>query len=84
MIGGVLKQRQCLFAILSTLFGAYNLRYYDAWLEAEMEKLESFLEYLFEEGLVTDGAMAQNLGQMEDFWNVRELCNPASAATGTF
>ena len=50
----------------------------------DMEKLESFLECLFEEGIVTDGAMAQNLGQMEDFWNVRELCNPASAATGTF
>lgn len=48
----------------------------------DMEKLESFLECLFEEGLVTDGAMAQNLGQIEDFWNVRELCNPASAATG--
>ena len=50
----------------------------------DMEKLESFLEVLFEEDLVTDGAMAQNLGQMEDFWNVRESCNPASAATGTF
>jgi FAD/FMN-containing dehydrogenase len=50
----------------------------------DREKLESFLELLFEEGLVTDGAMAQNLSQIEDFWNVRELCNPASAATGTF
>lgn len=49
----------------------------------DREKLEFFLEYLFEEGLVTDGVMAQNLGQIEDFWNVRELCNPASAATGT-
>jgi len=48
----------------------------------DREKLESFLECLFEEGIVTDGAMAQNLGQIEDFWNVRELCNPASAATG--
>lgn len=48
----------------------------------DMEKLESFLEVLFEKDLVTDGAMAQNLGQMEDFWNVRESCNPASAASG--
>jgi len=48
----------------------------------DMEKLETFLEYVFEEGLVTDGALAQNLGQIEDFWNVREMCNPASAATG--
>jgi hypothetical protein len=36
----ILSQRQCLFAILSTFFGAYNLRYYDAWLEAEMERLQ--------------------------------------------
>ncbi len=50
----------------------------------DMEKLETFLEYVFEEGLVTDGALAQNLGQIEDFWNVREMCNPASAATGKF
>ncbi len=50
----------------------------------DMEKLESFLECLFEKGFVTDGAMAQNLGQIEDFWKVRELCNPASAASGKF
>ena len=50
----------------------------------DIEKLESFLEYLFENNLVSDGVMAQNLGQIEDFWNIRELCNPASAATGMF
>jgi len=48
----------------------------------DREKLELFLEHLFEGGLVINGAMAQNLGQIEDFWNIRELCNPASAATG--
>jgi FAD/FMN-containing dehydrogenase len=50
--------------------------------EHDREKLESFLECLFEDGRVIDGAMAQNLSQLETFWNVRELCNPASAATG--
>lgn len=48
----------------------------------DMAKLESFLECIFEEGLVTDGVMAQSLGQIEDFWNIREHCNPSSAATG--
>eukprot|EP00536_Pseudo-nitzschia_multiseries_P015538 jgi/Psemu1/263030/estExt_Genewise1Plus.C_9060007 len=45
-------------------------------------KLESFLEFIFEEGLVTDGVVAQNLGQIEDFWSIREHCNPSSAASG--
>jgi len=48
----------------------------------DMLKLESFLECVFEEDLVTDGVMAQNLGQIEDFWKIRESCNPESAATG--
>ncbi|VEU45049.1 unnamed protein product [Pseudo-nitzschia multistriata] len=48
----------------------------------DREKLESFLECIFEEGLVTDGVVAQNLGQIEDFWKIRELCNPSSAASG--
>ena len=50
--------------------------------EHDKEKLEAFLECLVEKDLVIDGVMAQNLSQIEDFWNVRELCNPASAATG--
>jgi FAD/FMN-containing dehydrogenase len=48
----------------------------------DREKLESFFESIMEEGLVVDGVMAQNLGQIEDFWKIRELCNPATAATG--
>lgn len=48
----------------------------------DKEKLESFLECIFEEGLVIDGAVAQNLGQIEEFWKIRELCNPSSAASG--
>ena len=77
--------------IPSSTCSATSDEHYSILLEAhgsnydhDREKLESFLELLFEEGLVTDGAMAQNLGQIEDFWNVRELCNPASTATGTF
>jgi FAD/FMN-containing dehydrogenase len=49
----------------------------------DREKLESFFECIMEEGLVVDGVMAQNLGQIEDFWKIRELCNPATAAMGT-
>lgn len=48
----------------------------------DQEKLESFLECIMEKGLVVNGVMAQNLGQIEDFWKIRELCNPATAATG--
>jgi len=53
-------------------------------LDHDRAKLETFVEYVFEKGLVIDGTMAQSISQIEDFWNVRELCNPASAATGTF
>jgi D-2-hydroxyglutarate dehydrogenase len=49
----------------------------------DREKLESFFECIMEEGLVVDGVMAQNLGHIEDFWKIRELCNPATAAMGT-
>eukprot|EP00535_Pseudo-nitzschia_heimii_P006278 CAMPEP_0197194202 /NCGR_PEP_ID=MMETSP1423-20130617/28812_1 /TAXON_ID=476441 /ORGANISM="Pseudo-nitzschia heimii, Strain UNC1101" /LENGTH=583 /DNA_ID=CAMNT_0042647589 /DNA_START=77 /DNA_END=1828 /DNA_ORIENTATION=+ len=48
----------------------------------DMEKLESFLECIIEKSLVSDGVMARNLSEIEEFWNARELCNPASAATG--
>ena len=48
----------------------------------DQEKLESFLECITEEGLVLNGVMAQNLAHIDAFWNIRELCNPATAATG--
>jgi len=46
------------------------------------EKLQAFVENIMDKGLVVDGAIAQSLGQVQDFWKVREACNPAVAATG--
>ncbi|KAK9803284.1 hypothetical protein WJX72_007036 [[Myrmecia] bisecta] len=38
----------------------------------DYEKLEGFLEEAFEEGLVTDGTIAQDSGQVASIWNLRE------------
>lgn len=39
----------------------------------EQEKLESFVEKAFEEGLAVDGVVAQNSQQFQDFWSMREF-----------
>lgn len=41
-----------------------------------------FLENLFETDLILDGAIAQDMTDYQDFWNIRESCNPAANATG--
>lgn len=46
------------------------------------EKLQQFVETAFVDGSVQDGAIAQNLGQVEEFWKIRESCNPSVAAKG--
>lgn len=48
----------------------------------DREKLQRFVEGVMEEGLVVDGIVAQDLGQVREFWKIREGCNPAAAATG--
>ena len=50
--------------------------------EHDRAKLEHFVETAFGEGLVQDGAIAQNVRQVDDFWKIRELCNPSVAAHG--
>jgi FAD/FMN-containing dehydrogenase len=50
--------------------------------EHDQDKLAAFLESIMEKHLVMDGVLAQNLGQVDEFWKVRDMCNPAAAATG--
>lgn len=50
--------------------------------EHDQAKIEAFLELVMDNGTVVDGVLAQNLGQVEDMWRVRESCNPSVAATG--
>ena len=50
--------------------------------EHDRDKLQYFVETAFVDGLVQDGAIAQNLTQVEEFWKVRESCNPSVAAHG--
>ena len=46
------------------------------------EKMQTFLEASFEQELVVDGVLAQDLTQVETLWTVRESCNPTVAAHG--
>jgi FAD/FMN-containing dehydrogenase len=48
----------------------------------DQEKMEKFLELAMDKGHVVDGVLAQDLSQIESFWNIRESANPAVAATG--
>ena len=48
----------------------------------DQDKLQQFLTYVMDEGWVVDGVLAQNRSQVQEFWQIREVCNPAAAATG--
>eukprot|EP00934_Nitzschia_sp_Nitz4_P005124 Nitzschia sp. Nitz4//scaffold26_size159584//42967//44657//NITZ4_002479-RA/size159584-snap-gene-0.28-mRNA-1//-1//CDS//3329545046//5114//frame0 len=50
--------------------------------EHDTAKMEAFVEASMEQEMVIDGVLAQNLGQLEEFWRVRESCNPSAAASG--
>jgi FAD/FMN-containing dehydrogenase len=50
--------------------------------EHDQLKLQNFVETAFVEGLVHDGAIAHNIRQFQDFWKIREMCNPSVAAQG--
>jgi len=50
--------------------------------EHDQIKLQQFVETAFEQGLVRDGTIAQNLRQVQDFWKIRESCNPSVASRG--
>ena len=50
--------------------------------EHDQAKLEKFLDLVLEDGMVVDGILAQNYGQVNEFWNVRESCNPSIASSG--
>ncbi len=50
--------------------------------EHDQEKMQDFVETAFVEGLVQDGAIAQNWSQVQDFWKIRESCNPGVAKQG--
>jgi FAD/FMN-containing dehydrogenase len=46
------------------------------------EALENFLGKLFEDGLVTDGTLAQNAAQGRELWTLREGISESLSATG--
>lgn len=48
----------------------------------DQAKMETFVETLFSEEIVVDGVLAQNMGQLDSMWNIREACNPSVAASG--
>lgn len=50
--------------------------------EHDRNKLEGYLESLFQEELVLEGIMAESTRQQQAFWKVRESCNPAVGASG--
>jgi FAD/FMN-containing dehydrogenase len=50
--------------------------------EHDRDKLSALLEHIVQQNLVIDGVVAQNVGQVQEFWKVRDICNPAAAATG--
>jgi FAD/FMN-containing dehydrogenase len=77
------------FPVESSMDENYDDPYYSILIEThgsneghDQEKLSAFLEGILEGGLVVDGVVAQNLDQIQDFWKIRESCNPAAAATG--
>ena len=50
--------------------------------EASREAIETVLEAVLEQGLVLDAAIAENLSQAQDFWQIRERISEAQAAEG--
>ena len=48
----------------------------------DQEKLQDFVETALVEGWVKDGTLAQNWTHGQDFWKIRELCNPSVAQRG--
>jgi FAD/FMN-containing dehydrogenase len=48
----------------------------------DQAKMEAFVEAVMGDDVVVDGVLAQNLSQVQDFWKVRESCNPSVAANG--
>lgn len=48
----------------------------------DYEKLQDLVETAFVDGFVKDGSIAQNWNQIQDFWKIRELCNPSVAKQG--
>jgi FAD/FMN-containing dehydrogenase len=51
-------------------------------IEHDQAKMDTFLETCLERGYIADGVLAQDVQQVEHFWTIRELCNPATMATG--
>jgi FAD/FMN-containing dehydrogenase len=43
---------------------------------------DEFISYMFDEQLIRQGVVADDLTQRQALWNLRESCNPAAAATG--
>jgi FAD/FMN-containing dehydrogenase len=50
--------------------------------EHDQDKLSALLGHIMQHNLIVDGVVAQNMGQVQQFWNIRDICNPAAAAIG--
>jgi FAD/FMN-containing dehydrogenase len=50
--------------------------------EHDSAKMQTFLETCLERDYIADGVLAQDVKQVEHFWTIRELANPATMATG--
>jgi D-2-hydroxyglutarate dehydrogenase len=48
----------------------------------DLEKMEAFLEAVMDHQHVSDGVMAQDLQQVQEFWKIRESANPTVAQLG--
>lgn len=45
-------------------------------------RFESFLEAMFEEGVIEDAALSQSLGDVQSFWGVRDACSEFKTTLG--
>ena len=49
--------------------------FYHIWITRE--KLEAFLLRSMEDGLISDGVLAQDINQISSFWQIREVFIPS-------
>eukprot|EP01135_Chromosphaera_perkinsii_P008181 Nk52_evm3s1178 gene=Nk52_evmTU3s1178 len=48
----------------------------------DSEKVEEFVEAMFEQGLIVDGVMAKDMKEMKQIWEIRESCALALKKSG--
>ena len=51
-------------------------------IEADTNKMDSFITRLFDSGVIPNGSIAQDSKQINEMWRIREACNPSVASHG--